>query len=179
MAAVTQDEIDEAVLIGKRAVYLLANEIAIEQKYGGKTTCCKKRLKLIYTLLQPLLCVEISNSFYIFSSIGTPGALYQLYINNIFIAEYTAPANNNGSIEAAVAIANEFSNDYTFETIEIPGQDVYGIKMIGGCENFVIKIINDKGQSTSFSSYGGHCLDCLNNETIKKLIGKIRAFCTT
>lgn len=179
MIAVTQDEIDEAVLLGKQAVYSLANEIAIEKKYGGNTNCCMKRLKLIYTMLQPLLCVKTSLSTYIFSSLGTPGGAYELYVNNELLFAYTAPANNNGAVQSAIDYANQQDTGYTFETAVIPGQDVYGVKMTGTCEPFVIKRIDDKGNEVTLNSFGGYCLDCLDNDTVKKLIGKIRAFCTT
>lgn len=179
MISVTQDEIDETVLLGKYAVYSLANEIAIEKKYGGKTDCCTKRLKLIYTMLQPLLCVKTGLSSYTFSSLGTPGGSYELYVNNVLLFSYTAPANNNDAVISAVAYANNQNTGYTFETAIIAGQDLYGIKMIGTCEPFVIKRVDDKGTNVFLNSTGGYCLDCLDNDTVKKLIGKIRAFCTT
>lgn len=179
MLVVTQSEINEAVLLGKKAVYSLANEIAIEKKYGGNTDCCYKRLKLIYTLLQPLLCVKTGLASYTFSSLGTPGGNYQLYVNNELLFSYVAPAANNTAVDNAIAYANSQEAGYTFESAVIPGQDVKGVKMIGTCENFVIKRIDDKDTAVILNSSGGYCLDCLNNDTVKKLIGKIRAFCTT
>lgn len=179
MIAVTQDEIDEAVLIGKNAVYKLAAEIALERKYGGKTDCCTKRLKLIYTVLQPLLCVRTSLSSYIFKSLGTPGGAYTFSINNEVLFTYTAPAVNNDAIISAVNYANNQDTGYTFEIVTVLGQDVYGVKITGTCEPFVIKITNDKDQYSFYNSYGGYCLDCLDNDTVRKLISKIRAFCTT
>ena len=59
--ALTQDKIDEAVLIAKSATYRLAYEIALEVKYGGKMGCCICNLRLIKLWANVLSCITIDN----------------------------------------------------------------------------------------------------------------------
>lgn len=59
--SLTQAKIDEAVLLGKSAAYHLANELALEVKYGGKFGCCICNLKLLWLWTNTLACMTIEN----------------------------------------------------------------------------------------------------------------------
>ena len=177
MLPVTQAEIDEAVLIGKYATYTLAAEIALEAKYGGKTECCKKRLKLIHIFTTTLACVNTALATYTAASLGTPGGVYILNLGDE-TGTFTAPVLNNGAIQATVDELNAAFEDYTFEVVTIAGQDVYGVKITGTCKNFKIESIDDKGNTTSTETTNGYCLDCLDSETTRNLINKIKALCS-
>ena len=135
MLPVTQAEIDEAVLIGKYATYTLAAEIALEAKYGGKTECCKKRLKLIHIFTTTLACVNTGIATYTVAALGTAGGGYILNLGDETVT-FTAPVLNNGAIQATVDELNAAFEDYTFEVVTIARQDVYGVKITGTCKNF-------------------------------------------
>ncbi len=53
-----QADIDEAVMIGKNGSYRLANELALELKYGGNIDCCLCKLKRLWLWTRTLSCMK-------------------------------------------------------------------------------------------------------------------------
>jgi len=56
---ITQERIDEAVLLGKSSAYHLAYELALEVKFGGTMGCCICNLKLLWLWTNTLACVTL------------------------------------------------------------------------------------------------------------------------
>jgi hypothetical protein len=176
MLEVTQAEIDEAVIIGKYASYKLASELLMEEKYGGNTKCCYKRLKLVYAFTTALVCQKNSLASYLLAQLGTPGGIYIFTIGDESVT-FTAPAFSSEGVLAAVELLNEAFENYTFEVESVAGQDVYGVRVTGTCTNFKLQSEDDKGNVYAVMTTNGNCMLCLDNEETRNLISKIKALC--
>lgn len=56
---ITQEQIDEATMLGKSAVYKLAYELSLEAKLGGKIGCCMCNLKTLWLYVDALSCIQV------------------------------------------------------------------------------------------------------------------------
>lgn len=183
--SITQSDIDEATMIAKNGAYKLAYELSLEAKYGGNIDCCLNKLKLLWMWANTMACqyVAVESEGFFQLLVTTPGSEWQLFAGDIAISPVgivgVAGIPNN-VMEAAIDEINDYQSDYV-ATLDTSGSD-YVIRLTGPCSNLKLKIetnnIENRWVISGMSD--GHCPDtnCLTDESIKKLIAKIKSTCT-
>lgn len=209
MAKVLQTQIDSAVRLGKSAVSTLANELALERKYGGKTDCCDCTLGVLWGWVHTLSCqkevvttavsAEATVTFTEFTSAGA-GSTIDFLVDGVSIvggpiAVPSLPSNPSLSTIASTLAStiNSTADAYT----AVANGVIVTIK--GPCNAGAIATAEDKvgfryvkslavGGSTisvTLTQFtGGKCVyaaenNCMTEDEAKELIGKINSLCTS
>lgn len=189
MVPITQLEIDTAVLKIKTMQYKLNWELVKEEQYGGDTSCCMTRLKLLWLWRRTLSCqkqkIKATGKISV-NRIAYPGntVTYQVLVNGVAISDNLSHHISGPSPGNVVAILTDIVNSInSYQSVYVAGlvsngSDSY-IILIGRVTNLDIISYNTTGimifdtvQMTNAVTGG-----CLTDEKIKDLIGDINIMC--
>lgn len=190
---VTQTEIDSAVLLAKSSLYTLGGELALEKKYGGNIDCCFRKMELIWSWLDALVCEKQA-----VTGVESTGAieLTSLHLGDtveIKVGGFslTGPqlviSTNVDLVMAAVpAVINAYQSLYVASFGVYKGNGKSIILINGGCANrtitFTPTFVDTPSAAICTGMEDGVCEvkanHCLTDEKIKKLIHKINSLCS-
>lgn len=180
--ALTQAQIDEAVMIAKNAMMRLAHELVLEQRYGGKIDCCFTKVKLLWNYFRALACHKeyINATGTLEISVIPVGSRITVFVGGVDISGLYTRTSADQATEM-INLKNQinaFQDDYvaifdstlgTFGKIVITAADCTDIAL-------TVEVTNATVYVTGLT---GVCADnCLTEEDAKKLIAKIKSLCT-